>query len=83
MAIVNFSIPAKLAERVNKQIKQKGFAGKAEFFRMAAMFFLESSDSDLSDKKRMNLLVSAIKDEVVTKYGKKKILSVRKQLANL
>jgi Arc/MetJ-type ribon-helix-helix transcriptional regulator len=83
MSIVNFSIPSKLEKRVNSRIKEGGFAGKAEFFRMAAMFFLDSTSSQLDESKRTEILLEAIKEEVVHKYGKKKLPSVRKQLADL
>lgn len=83
MGIVNFSIPSKLEERVNKKIKQKGFAGKAEFFRMAVMFFLESTASELDESKRTKILIRSINDELTHKYNKKKIPSIRKQLADI
>ena len=72
MAIINFTIPEKLEKRVTQRIKQKGFAGKAEFFRMAAMFFLENETIDMNDTKRSEFLVQAIKSEVIKKYGDKK-----------
>ena len=43
MSIVNFSIPTALENRVKAAVKERGFASKAEFFRNAAMQYLESS----------------------------------------
>jgi len=41
MAIINFSVPKQLEKRVDSTIKEKGFASKAEFFRFAAIHFMD------------------------------------------
>jgi metal-responsive CopG/Arc/MetJ family transcriptional regulator len=48
MAIVNFSIPAVLEKRVDATIKRKGFASKAEFFRFAAIYYIETLDKPVT-----------------------------------
>ncbi len=42
MAIINFSVPTTLNNRIKKTVKEKGFASKAEFFRFAALYALGS-----------------------------------------
>lgn len=41
MSVVNFTLPKPLEQRIVEAIKQHGFASKAEFFRIAAMNFLQ------------------------------------------
>ncbi|MDC1205237.1 ribbon-helix-helix domain-containing protein [Candidatus Pacebacteria bacterium] len=83
MSVINFSIPKVLEGRVEKTIKEKGFVSKAEFFRMAAMYFLEHGASPINPEKRSEQLTRAIKEEVVHKYKGRKIPSAQKQLADL
>jgi len=83
MSIVNFSIPRVLERRVEKTIKEKGFVSKAEFFRMAAMYFLEADTLPMNEEKRLHYLTDAIKQEVIQKYHGKRIPSVRKQLTDI
>jgi hypothetical protein len=40
MPIINFAVPATLDKRINRTIKERGFASKAEFFRFAAIQFM-------------------------------------------
>lgn len=40
MSIINFSIPAQLNKKIQKTVKNKGFASRAEFFRFAAQYAL-------------------------------------------
>ena len=67
MSVVNFTIPNTLEERIKNIIKVKWFASKAEFFRYAAMNFLEilwweqdtdeqSFDNAVKSKNVRNLL---------------------------
>ncbi len=48
MPMVNFSVPTVLERRINKTIKEKGFASKAEFFRYAALNLVGSGSVGLS-----------------------------------
>ncbi|GEM_PF-6556200 len=41
MAIVNFTIPKTLDLRVKKAVRERGFASRAEFFRVAAIQSLD------------------------------------------
>ena len=67
MSIINFSIPPALEKKVKRTIKKKGFSSKAEFFRMAAMYFIDSDFSPLSEERNTHFLIEAIKQEVVQK----------------
>lgn len=82
MSVVNFAIPKTLERRVAQAVKEKGFVSKAEFFRMAAMYFLDSGTT-LKEEDRTKLLVNAIKKEVVARHKGKKIPSLAKQLQDL
>lgn len=46
MPIVNFNIPEALAVRIDRQIKKKGYASRAEFFRDAVQEALNGSKSE-------------------------------------
>jgi metal-responsive CopG/Arc/MetJ family transcriptional regulator len=83
MSIVNFSIPKKLQSRVEKTIKERGFASKAEFFRMATMHFIDQDTLPISEEERLSHLTKILKKEIIKKYKDKKIPSVEKQLADL
>ena len=83
MSIINFSIPKTLEKRVENAIQKKGFSSKAEFFRMAAMYFLDANTMPMTAENTTQYLIEAIKQEVVQKYRGKKIPSVEKQLADI
>ena len=85
MAIVNFSIPQTLCERVNQEVKNKGFASRAEFFRFAAIYFMDIVDigQRIDEKERMERLSSLVSKKIAEHYQGKKILSLREQLADL
>ena len=85
MSIVNFTIPKTLLKRVNTAVKKQGFASKAEFFRMSALYFLERNEQIVSQKTPSNhqyseLLVSAIQKEIKQKYSDIHMSSVEVQL---
>ena len=83
MAIVNFGIPKTLERRVGEVMKRKGFSTKAEFFRFAAMQFIDSVDKpSLNEEERLDVLTRHLEQEVIRAYRGKKIPSVRKQLAD-
>jgi metal-responsive CopG/Arc/MetJ family transcriptional regulator len=80
MAVVNFTIPARLESNVQRAIHKNGFASKAEFFRMAAVNYLKQ---DLRGEDRIQFLVGAIAQELRTKYKGKKIPPVEEQLKDI
>ncbi len=82
MAIINFVIPPALDKQVKATIKKRGFASKAEFFRMAAFNYLQVNTED-DDLAQLNALTKAISQEVDRKFKGKKLPSAREQLANL
>lgn len=84
MAIVNFSIPKALETRVKTITKKKGFASKAEFFRFAAIYFMDVIEKPFgADDEKLGYLANEIKKEVARQYRGKKIPSIREQLADL
>lgn len=84
MSIVNFSIPKTLGGRIKEIMEQKGFASKAEFFRFAAIYFLDIIDKPIiSEDERFNSLTEAIQKEVTEAYGGKKLPSLEQQLSDI
>ena len=82
MAIINFEIPESLEKRVNQAIAEKGFVSKAEFFRMAAVYFLDS-DKHIPEDVKTQHLVEAIRQEISNKYKGKKAPAVEDQVKDL
>ena len=70
MAVINFTIPARLESNVQRAIRKNGFASRAEFFRMAAVNYLQQ---DLDIKDQINMLTKAIAQEIELRYKGKKI----------
>jgi metal-responsive CopG/Arc/MetJ family transcriptional regulator len=85
MAIVNFAVPKNLDQRVNKVIKEKGFGSKAEFYRSAAIYFIDGlqQHSFVNEEARFNYLADAVSKKLSKKYGGKKLPSIDEQLADL
>ncbi len=84
MAIVNFSIPTTLEKRVDATIRRKGFASKAEFFRFAAVNFIDQLDRPVtSEADRFHALTDELKRKVSQIYGGKTMPSLREQLSDL
>lgn len=82
MAIVNFSLPKTLERRVAAAIKEKGFASKAEFFRFAAVHFLDVIHKPfLNEDDRLAYLTNILSRELRERYRGKKLPSAREQLA--
>ncbi|MDO8435067.1 MAG: hypothetical protein Q7S89_00040 [bacterium] len=84
MAIVNFSVPKQLEKRVETTIKEKGFASKAEFFRFAAIHFMDvltrpSRSVDDAYEVAMRQLTHAVQE----KLRGKELPSLEDQLADL
>ncbi|MEK9130887.1 MAG: hypothetical protein AAB429_02095 [Patescibacteria group bacterium] len=84
MAIINFSIPKTLEKQVSQTVLKKGFASRAEFFRVAAIDFIGRAEhpSQSSDES-IARLVQAISAEVSKKSYKKNSSSVRQQLSDI
>lgn len=84
MPIVNFSVPKTLDRRVAKTIAAKGFSSKAEFFRFAAVHFMDVVNKPFaSEDERFDYLVKEIQKKVVEKYGGRKLPSARAQLSDI
>lgn len=80
MPIINFAITKQLEKRINEAIKQHGFSSKAEFFRMAAMNYLDELE-DIGNKKTSDL-IQEVKSLLIKKYHGKKIPSLEEQMRN-
>ena len=84
MAIVNFSIPKTLERRVADVMREKGFASKAEFFRLAAIHFIDIIDKPFANEEERFLHLSKILQKTIReRYHKKNIPSLREQLADM
>ena len=84
MSIVNFSIPIILEKRVATVMKQKGFATKAEFFRFAAIYFIDVINKPtITEDERFDILTSTLRKQLQTKYKNKVVPSVRHQLSDV
>lgn len=84
MAIVNFSIPKNLERRVRETIDQKGFASKAEFFRFAAIYFMDILGRRAgSEEERFKHLTNALEREIIQRYRTRKFPSLKEQLADV
>ena len=84
MSNINFSIPKTLEKQVAQVVKQKGFNNKAEFFRFAAINFINIVNKlEVDEEERFNYLTKALSQEVVKKYRGKKIPLLKKQLAGI
>ena len=83
MAIVNFAIPKPLERRGGEVMKEKGFSTKAEFFRFAAIHFIDVLNKPyITEDERFDYLTHAITDEVTRTYRGKKVPSLRQQLSD-
>ncbi len=84
MSNINFSIPKTLEKQVAQVVKQKGFNNKAEFFRFAAINFINIVNKlEVDEEERFNYLTKTLNQEVVKKYRGKKIPLLKKQLAGM
>ena len=81
MAIVNFAIPPTLDRRIGSTIKEKGFASKAEFFRFAAVYFMDVIDKPfVGEDDRTEYLTAALRTELTGRFHGKRLPSAREQL---
>ncbi len=84
MAIVNFTIPNDLEKRVEEIIKTKGFASKAEFFRFAAIYFMDILENCKGDEeKRFDKLNTLLNREISEYFKNKNIPSLKEQLIDI
>lgn len=84
MPIINFAVPEILEKRINKTIKEKGFASKAEFFRFAAVHFLDIVQQPFtSEDERFRFLHTALRNEITHRYKGKTLPSAKTQLADV
>ena len=84
MSTINFSIPKMLEKQVNQVVKQKGFSDKAEFFRFAAINFINIVNKlEVDEEERFDYLTKALSQEIVKKYRGKKVPSLTEQLADI
>ena len=84
MSIVNFSIPESLEQRIREVMAQKGFVSKAEFFRFAAIYFIDIVDKPkIDEEKRFDFLAEMLSKKVSEKYRNKDLPSVEDQLADV
>lgn len=79
MPVVNFTLTKQLDKRINETVKQHGFSSKAEFFRMAAMNYLDEMEEPYPDPETSNM-IKEVKNLIVKKYSGKKIPPLRDQL---
>lgn len=83
MSVVNFSITDELAKSIEKVIRRIGFSSRAEFFRMAAIHFMNEHMKGLTEEEKFSLLSDEINRAFHKKFKNKKIPSIEEQLANL
>lgn len=84
MTIVNFAIPKTLEKRVEKTMRDKGFASKAEFFRFAAVHFIDIMEKPLvSEDAQFTYLTNTVRQEITKRYRGKHLPSIAKQLADV
>jgi Arc/MetJ-type ribon-helix-helix transcriptional regulator len=84
MPIVNFAVPEALDQRVEKIIKTKGFGSKAEFFRFAAIHFIDIVNKPIaSEEERFDYLTRTLSEEIRERFRSKKLPSAKEQLADI
>jgi metal-responsive CopG/Arc/MetJ family transcriptional regulator len=84
MTVVNFSIPSTLEKRVEETMKQKGFASKAEFFRFAAIYFMDIlGRRGENEDERFDYLTNVLQEELSMRYRGKTLPSAREQLVDV
>lgn len=83
MAIVNFAVKKPLDQKIKKAVKEYGFNSKAEFFRIAAINFLQSENRRIDENERMKYLTSELRRTIMGNIGNKKLQSLKKQLSDI
>lgn len=84
MSIVNFAIPGVLEKRIERTIKNKGFASRAELFRFAVLRYLDEEEN-LPFAKNQNIARLSVRlgEVIKEKIGNKKLPSLEKQLLRM
>ena len=82
MSIVNFAVPKALEKKVNKVIRERGFASKAEFWRSLATNYLDET-LQAYEQARTKYLIESISRLVDTKFHGRKLPSLDEQLADI
>lgn len=82
MSIVNFAVPRPLEKKIAQVIKTQGFASKAEFFRFAALHYIQNLREDISQEEFENSIRS-FKSTLEKVTSKKKFPSLKEQLADI
>lgn len=83
MPIVNFTIATPLEKKIQKVIKEQGFASKAEFFRFAAMSFINSTKKTLSENELFEKEMDDFAKKFIKKYGGKDFPPLEEQFEKL
>lgn len=83
MAIVNFAVKKPLDQKIKKAVEEYGFNSKAEFFRIAAINFLQSENKRIDENEKMKYLASELRMTIIGNIGNKKFLSLKKQLSDI
>ncbi len=60
MSVINFSIPSALLKKIEKLMREKGFASKAEFFRHCAHMYIDRVSIDMTEDIPSDELIEAI-----------------------
>lgn len=84
MSNTNFSLTKPLEKKINHVIKKYGFASKAEFFRFAAMNYIQAVDqpNDISDAE-YTAAINDLKNAIHEKFKNKVLPSLEEQFADL
>lgn len=83
MTIVNFTINQTLEEQIKTAVREKGFQSKAEFFRVAAISYLNNLKPEMSEKEEFAYLASRLEKVARKKLGGKNLPSLQEQLDKL
>lgn len=83
MSVVNFTINKTLERQIRSIIREKGYHSKAEFFRVAAISYMNSLQRQMSDEEEFAYLAARLERVARKKLSRKKIPSLRKQLEEL
>ncbi len=81
MTVVNFVVPKTLDNRIMSFIRTKGYSSKSEFFRVAAISFLEKdTDANIFEKDDDIEMLTSKLSKALSKEKNKKYINVRDQL---
>ncbi len=84
MAVVNFTVPKNLERRVESVIQEKGFVSRAEFFRFAAIYFIDILEKHSgNEEERFEHLTKLLEKEVLESSRGQKLSSLKEQLADV